>query len=136
MLLRPCFVKWVRLLPLLLLMIKHFLIILIILTIDHHFCLAVDRSLVSSISDAREALINSVLDLISTYKNISPSLATNGLVISYSTRLLALYICALLKHVSTVLKCGHQFVDIVSSKFSKFTLFIHSPLSESEYQPR
>jgi len=56
--------------------------------------------LVSNISDAREALINSALDLLSTYKNISPSLAANGLVISYSTRLLPLYISALLKHVS------------------------------------
>lgn len=61
--------------------------------------MAVDRSCQSSIQDAREALINSNIDFINSYRLInSPS--SPGLFISHQTRLLPLYTLALLKHVS------------------------------------
>lgn len=62
--------------------------------------MAVDRSLSSSISDAREALINAVVDILSTHRNITPSQITSGLSASYSTRLVPLLVLSLLKHVS------------------------------------
>ncbi|XP_053214758.1 protein transport protein Sec24A-like [Panonychus citri] len=62
--------------------------------------MAVDRSLSSSLSDAREAMINAILDLLSTYRNVAPYEASYGLTTSYSTRLLPLYISALLKHTA------------------------------------
>ncbi|UXI14295.1 protein transport protein Sec24A-like isoform X3 [Sarcoptes scabiei] len=61
--------------------------------------MAVDRSCQSSIQDAREALINSNIDFINSYRLInSPS--SPGLFISHQTRLLPLYTLALLKHTS------------------------------------
>ncbi|RWS26977.1 hypothetical protein B4U80_00758, partial [Leptotrombidium deliense] len=60
--------------------------------------MAVDRSLNSSIADSREALLNAVLDLISTYRNIAPFEARSDVVICHAGRLIPLYISALLKH--------------------------------------
>lgn len=63
--------------------------------------LAVDRTLSSTLSDAKDAAINVVLDLLGTYKAANPSSAAAGLVTSSSTRLLPLFVLALLKHVSS-----------------------------------
>lgn len=66
-----------------------------------HSLLAVDRTLSSTLSDAKDAAINAVLDLLGTYKAANPSTAAAGLVTSSSTRLLPLFVLALLKHVSS-----------------------------------
>lgn len=60
--------------------------------------MAVDRSCQSSIQDAREALINANIDLISAFRLIHTP-PYPGLFISYHTRLLPLYSLALLKNV-------------------------------------
>lgn len=63
-----------------------------------YFVIAVDRSQTSSLSDAREALINAAVDALGTVKVISgPS---HGLMCPMAIRLLPLYLLALLKHVS------------------------------------
>lgn len=62
--------------------------------------MAADRSIQSNIHDAREALINSAIDLLQTYKNLNPVECVKGLVTSKSTVLIPLFISALLKHVS------------------------------------
>lgn len=62
--------------------------------------MAVDRSCQASIQDAREALINANIDLISAFRLIHTP-PYPGLFISYHTRLLPLYTLALLKNVST-----------------------------------
>lgn len=62
--------------------------------------MAVDRSLTSSLSDAREALINAAVDILSTYKLVASPNNGGGLLSSYATRLIPLYILSLLKHVS------------------------------------
>lgn len=64
-----------------------------------------DRSLAASITDAREAAINAVVDLLLVYKSLYPAESCAGLVTSYNTRLLPLYILALMKHVSIHLPC-------------------------------
>lgn len=61
---------------------------------------AVDRAVQSSLSDAREAFVNVVADVLSAYK-LTQSSNTSGLLLAPSNlRLLPLYILALLKHVS------------------------------------
>ncbi|UYV68465.1 SEC24B [Cordylochernes scorpioides] len=61
--------------------------------------MAVDRTLSSSLSDAREALINACVDLIGAYHLTLPASQVSGaLVAPYSARLLPLYANALLKH--------------------------------------
>ena len=61
--------------------------------------MAVDRSLQSSLSDARDALINAAIDVISAYK-LSQSCPSGGLLVPENLKLLPLYIIALLKSVS------------------------------------
>ena len=61
--------------------------------------MAVDRSQQSSLSDARDALINVAIDVLSAYK-LSQSTAPGGLVAPASLKLLPLYIIALLKYVA------------------------------------
>lgn len=63
--------------------------------------MAVDRSMQSSLSDAREALVNVAIDVLSTYK-ISLNLGTSmsGLMAPNCLKLLPLYISALLKYVA------------------------------------
>ncbi|KAF5285626.1 hypothetical protein FQR65_LT13107 [Abscondita terminalis] len=63
--------------------------------------MAVDRSMQSSLSDAREAFINVAIDILSSYK-LSLNLGTegSGLQVSNCLKLLPLYISALLKHVA------------------------------------
>lgn len=63
-----------------------------------------ERSVQSNLTDAREALINSAIDLLQTYKNLNPVECVKGLVTSKATVLIPLFISALLKHVSTVLQ--------------------------------
>lgn len=60
---------------------------------------AVDRSLQSSLSDARDALINVAIDVLSAYR-LSQSTGVGGLIAPGSLKLLPLYIIALLKSVS------------------------------------
>ena len=63
-----------------------------------YILLAVDRSMQSSISDARDALINVCVDVLSAYKSTQSS-APHGLSAPLNLRLLPLYIAALLKSV-------------------------------------
>ncbi|WAQ97426.1 SC24B-like protein [Mya arenaria] len=60
--------------------------------------MAVDRSLTSSISDAREAIVNAAIDTINTYgASLQSGQRTGGLVINDQLRLIPLYCLALLK---------------------------------------
>lgn len=63
--------------------------------------MAVDRSLNSSVNDAREAFINVTVDIFNAFKiaqNI-PTAQSGDLLAPRSLALLPLYILALLKHV-------------------------------------
>uniref|UniRef100_A0A3Q4HAR0 SEC24 homolog B, COPII coat complex component n=1 Tax=Neolamprologus brichardi TaxID=32507 RepID=A0A3Q4HAR0_NEOBR len=57
----------------------------------------IDRSISSSLSDARDALVNAVVDLGSAYKSNVSNLQQSGLVLPAAMRLFPLYILALLK---------------------------------------
>ncbi|XP_062416502.1 protein transport protein Sec24B isoform X2 [Pungitius pungitius] len=59
--------------------------------------MAIDRSLTSSLSDARDALTNAAVDLLSAYKSNVSNLQQSGLVLPASMRLFPVYILALLK---------------------------------------
>ncbi|XP_033329992.2 protein transport protein Sec24AB [Megalopta genalis] len=61
--------------------------------------MAVDRSQQSSLSDARDALINVAIDVLSAYKVSQPAM-TGGLMVPGSLKLLPLYIIALLKCIA------------------------------------
>ncbi|XP_043672934.1 protein transport protein Sec24A isoform X2 [Vespula pensylvanica] len=61
--------------------------------------MAVDRSQQSSLSDARDALINVAIDVLSAYK-LSQSIGESGLLAPNSLKLLPLYIIALLKCIA------------------------------------
>lgn len=61
---------------------------------------AVDRSLQSSLSDARDAFINVAIDILSSYKlSLNMGSSNSGLLAPQSLKLLPLYILALLKYV-------------------------------------
>lgn len=60
---------------------------------------AIDRSVSSSLSDARDALVNAVVDFVSSYKNNVSNLQQSGLIVPSVMRLFPLYILALLKEV-------------------------------------
>ncbi|XP_066991918.2 protein transport protein Sec24A [Anabrus simplex] len=62
--------------------------------------MAVDRSLQTSLSDAREAFINVAIDVLSAYRLVQSSGAATGLLAPHNLRLLPLYILALLKYVA------------------------------------
>ncbi|XP_054166349.1 protein transport protein Sec24B-like [Oppia nitens] len=62
--------------------------------------MAVDRSFQSSMSDAREALINSVVDILNTYRSVNSNTVSGGLVMAASTKLMPLYVLALIKHIA------------------------------------
>lgn len=70
--------------------------------------LAVDRTLMSSLGDAREALTNACIDFIKVYKNDvnDQRSASSGLIAPYQLRLIPLYILALLKNNSFKLGSG------------------------------
>lgn len=63
---------------------------------------AIDRSVSSSLSDARDALVNAVVDFVSSYKSNVSNLQQSGLVVPSIMRLFPLYILALLKEVRTL----------------------------------
>jgi protein transport protein SEC24 len=63
--------------------------------------MAVDRSMQSSLSDAREAFINVAIDILSSYKlSLNMSNGTSSLYAPHCLRLLPLYISALLKYTA------------------------------------
>uniref|UniRef100_A0A1A8J987 SEC24 family, member B n=1 Tax=Nothobranchius kuhntae TaxID=321403 RepID=A0A1A8J987_NOTKU len=59
--------------------------------------MAIDRSISSSLSDARDALVNAVVDFVSAYRSSVSNLQQSGLVVPAVMRLFPLYILALLK---------------------------------------
>ncbi|KAI1888244.1 hypothetical protein AGOR_G00183030 [Albula goreensis] len=59
--------------------------------------MAIDRSVSSSLSDARDALVNAVVDSLSAYRSDGSSLQQSGLTAPASLRLFPLYVLALLK---------------------------------------
>ncbi|XP_075056778.1 protein transport protein Sec24B isoform X2 [Mixophyes fleayi] len=59
--------------------------------------MAVDRSIVSSLSDARDALVNAVVDSLATYNATLSNLQQSTLIAPSSLKLFPLYILALLK---------------------------------------
>ncbi|KAK5615288.1 Protein transport protein Sec24B [Crenichthys baileyi] len=59
--------------------------------------MAIDRSISSSLSDARDALVNAVVDFVSAYKSSVSNLQQAGVVVPAAMRLFPLYILALLK---------------------------------------
>ncbi|XP_012285057.1 protein transport protein Sec24A [Orussus abietinus] len=61
--------------------------------------MAVDRSQQSSLPDARDALINVAIDVLTSYK-VMQSIASGGLIAPGNLKLLPLYIVALLKCVA------------------------------------
>ncbi|XP_017778583.1 PREDICTED: protein transport protein Sec24A [Nicrophorus vespilloides] len=62
--------------------------------------MAVDRSVQSNLSDAREAFINVAIDILTSYKASQNMGATSGLMVPNCLRLLPLYISALLKSIA------------------------------------
>ncbi|XP_037524077.1 protein transport protein Sec24A isoform X2 [Rhipicephalus sanguineus] len=64
--------------------------------------MAVDRSLSSSVVDAREAMVNACLDLIQAFKTTlnAGQAAALGLPIPHCARLVPLYVLALMKHTA------------------------------------
>ncbi|XP_034298155.1 protein transport protein Sec24B isoform X2 [Pantherophis guttatus] len=59
--------------------------------------MAVDRSVSSSLSDARDALANAVVDSLSAYMSTASNLQQSSLIAPYSLRLFPLYVLALFK---------------------------------------
>ena len=70
--------------------------------------LAVDRTLMSSLADAREALMNACIDFIKVYKNdvCDQRSGSTGLIAPYQLRLIPLYILALMKNNTFKLGSG------------------------------
>lgn len=59
--------------------------------------MAIDRAVSSSLSDARDALVNAVVDSLGAYKHTVSNLQQSGLIAPAALRLFPLYILALLK---------------------------------------
>ncbi|XP_032680943.1 protein transport protein Sec24A isoform X3 [Odontomachus brunneus] len=83
--------------------------------------MAVDRSLQSSLSDARDALINVAIDVLSAYKMLQSS-GTGRLLAPESLKLLPLYIIALLKSVAFRSGTSTRLDDRVFAMFQLKTL--------------
>ncbi|XP_036279701.1 protein transport protein Sec24A isoform X1 [Pipistrellus kuhlii] len=62
--------------------------------------MAVDRSVTASLSDARDALVNAVIDSLSAYRSAVLSNHQPGLMVPFSLRLFPLFVLALLKQKS------------------------------------
>ncbi|KAI4462889.1 sec24-related protein [Holotrichia oblita] len=63
--------------------------------------MAVDRSMQSSLSDAREAFLNVAIDILTSYKiTLNMASGVNGLMVPDCLKLLPLYISALLKNIA------------------------------------
>ena len=63
---------------------------------------AVDRSVSSSLADARDALVNAVVDSLAAYMSAASNLQQSMLIAPNSLKLFPLYILALLKQVCTI----------------------------------
>lgn len=63
---------------------------------------AVDRSVSSSLSDARDALVNAVVDSLAAYMSTASNLQQSMLIAPNSLKLFPLYILALLKQVCII----------------------------------
>jgi len=62
---------------------------------------AVDKSLSSSLADARDALINAVVDMLTAYRSVQGGGQSScQLLCPYQLRHVALYVLAMLKSVS------------------------------------
>ncbi|XP_018339375.1 PREDICTED: protein transport protein Sec24A isoform X2 [Trachymyrmex septentrionalis] len=83
--------------------------------------MAVDRSLQSSLSDAREALINVAIDILSAYK-LAQSSSGGGLIAPGSLKLLPLYIIALLKSIAFRSGTSTRLDDRIFAMFQLKTL--------------
>ncbi|KAK6298997.1 hypothetical protein J4Q44_G00305070 [Coregonus suidteri] len=59
--------------------------------------MAIDRSISSSLADARDALVNAVVDSLSAYKNTVSNIQQSGLIAPAALCLFPLYVLALLK---------------------------------------
>lgn len=68
---------------------------------------AIDRSISSSLSDARDALVNAVVDLVTAYKSNVSNLQQSGLILPAAMRLFPVYILALLKQVKLLDRHQH-----------------------------
>ncbi|KAM6150856.1 protein transport protein Sec24A [Erethizon dorsatum] len=62
--------------------------------------MAVDRSMTASLNDARDALVNAVIDSLSAYRSSVLSNQQPGLMVPFSLRLFPLFVLALLKQKS------------------------------------
>ncbi|XP_016042266.1 protein transport protein Sec24A isoform X1 [Erinaceus europaeus] len=62
--------------------------------------MAVDRSVTASLSDARDALVNAVIDSLSAFRSSVLSNQQPGLMVPFSLRLFPLFVLALLKQKS------------------------------------
>lgn len=71
---------------------------------------AVDRSVSATLSDARDALVNAVIDSLAAYRSSVLSIQQPGLTAPFSLRLFPLYILALLKQVRGERKPGKSMV--------------------------
>ncbi|XP_012214684.1 protein transport protein Sec24A isoform X3 [Linepithema humile] len=83
--------------------------------------MAVDRSLQASLSDARDALINVAIDVLSAYR-LAQSSGIGGLIAPGSLKLLPLYIIALLKSVAFRSGTSTRLDDRVFAMFQLKTL--------------
>ncbi|GAB1864987.1 Protein transport protein Sec24B [Camponotus japonicus] len=83
--------------------------------------MAVDRSLQSSLSDARDALINVAIDVLSAFR-LSQSSGSGGLIAPGSLKLLPLYIIALLKSIAFRSGTSTRLDDRVFAMFQLKTL--------------
>lgn len=59
--------------------------------------MAIDRSISSSLSDARDALVNAVVDCLTAYRTNGSNIQPSGLIAPAALRLFPLYVLALLK---------------------------------------
>ncbi|XP_016307573.1 protein transport protein Sec24B-like isoform X2 [Sinocyclocheilus anshuiensis] len=59
--------------------------------------MAIDRSISSSLSDARDALVNAVVDCLTAYRANGSNIQPSGLIAPAALRLFPLYVLALLK---------------------------------------
>ncbi|XP_051514401.1 protein transport protein Sec24B-like isoform X4 [Myxocyprinus asiaticus] len=59
--------------------------------------MAIDRSISSSLSDARDALVNAVVDCLTAYRANGSNIQPSGLIAPSALRLFPLYVLALLK---------------------------------------
>ncbi|XP_059377985.1 protein transport protein Sec24B-like isoform X2 [Carassius carassius] len=59
--------------------------------------MAIDRSISSSLSDARDALVNAVVDCLTSYRTNGSNIQPSGLIAPAALRLFPLYVLALLK---------------------------------------